>query len=172
VLGGDANAVVATEDQNAAVPEAGLQPGPDTTQADALVKEQAKTAAAEARLKAIQKAQAKAAQLAAKGGATTATAKTTTAAAQTNTVSADSGAGVSKAKLAQFYSIVDDARSMAKQVMRSSNSQNAALAKSYDANLKTLRDSMRGINSEREADRLIAQAKQTRAYVVFLSRQP
>jgi hypothetical protein len=61
---------------------------------------------------------------------------------------------------------------MAKQVMRSSNSQNAALAKSYDANLKTLRDSMRGINSEREADRLIAQAKQTRAYVVFLSRQP
>ena len=60
---------------------------------------------------------------------------------------------------------------MAKRVMRSSNTQNAALARSYDANLKTLRDSMRGINSDREADRLIAQAKQTRAYVQFLAKQ-
>jgi hypothetical protein len=30
---------------------------------------------------------------------------------------------------------------------------------------------MRGITSEREADRLIAQAKQTRAYVQFLAKQ-
>jgi hypothetical protein len=66
---------------------------------------------------------------------------------------------------------VDDARSMAKKVSRSRNSQNAALAKSYDANLKTLRDSMRGISSDREADRLIKQASQTRAYVQFLAKQ-
>ena len=42
------------------------------------------------------------------------------------------------------------------------------LARSYDANLKTLRDSMRGVNSDKEADRLIKQASQTRAYVQFL----
>jgi hypothetical protein len=60
---------------------------------------------------------------------------------------------------------------MAKQVMRSGNSQNAALARSYDANLKTLRDSIRGVSSDREADRLIKQAQQTRAYVQFLVKQ-
>ena len=82
-----------------------------------------------------------------------------------------SSGGVSSAKLSQFYSIVDDARGMAKRVMRSNNSQNAALARSYDANLKTLRDSIRGIQSDREADRLIKQASQTRAYVQFLYKQ-
>ena len=78
---------------------------------------------------------------------------------------------MSAAKLWQFYAIVDDARSMAKKVMRSNNSQNAALAKNYDANLKTLRDSIRGVSSDHEADRLIKQASQTRAYVQFLYRQ-
>ena len=164
------------ETENAGAAEAAQQPAADA-QAEALRKEQARTAAAEARLQAIQKAQAKAAQLQAKNGALATNpkkpgAKTATAAAETNTVSASSsGGGVSSAKLSQFYSIVDDARSMAKRVMRSNNTQNAALARSYDANLKTLRDSMRGINSEKEADRLIAQAKQTRAYVQFLVKQ-
>ena len=60
---------------------------------------------------------------------------------------------------------------MAKRVMRSSNSANAQLARSYDANLKTLRDSIRGVNSDREADRLIKQANQTKAYVEFLVKQ-
>jgi hypothetical protein len=171
----DANAV-AGGDQNAVATDAALQPAPDTAGADALRKEQLKAAAAEARLAAIQKAQAKAAQQARSGTQTAATqknGKSTTAAAETNTVSAttSSGGGVSSAKLSQFYSIVDDARGMAKRVIRSGNPQNAALARSYDANLKTLRDSMRGINSEREADRLIAQAKQTRAYVQFLAKQ-
>lgn len=55
--------------------------------------------------------------------------------------------------------------------MRSRNSENARLAKTYDANLRTLRDSIRGIQSDREADRLIKQANQTRAYVQFLDRQ-
>ena len=54
--------------------------------------------------------------------------------------------------------------------MKSGNSQNAALARNYDANLKTLRDSMRGIQSDRDADRLIKQANQTRAYVQFLGK--
>ena len=84
---------------------------------------------------------------------------------------AESAAGVSSAKLSQFYGIVDSARGMAKQVMRSSNSANAQLARSYDANLKTLRDSIRGVNSDREADRLIKQANQTEAYVEFLVKQ-
>ena len=83
----------------------------------------------------------------------------------------NSGAGVSAAKLSQFYGIVDSARGMAKRVMRSSNSANAQLARSYDANLKTLRDSIRGVNSDREADRLIKQANQTKAYVEFLVKQ-
>ena len=168
----DANAVAAG-DQNAVATDATQQAAPDTAGADALRKEQAKAAAAEARLAAIQKAQAKAAQQAkAQTAAGQKNGKTTTAVAETNTVSASSsGAGVPSAKLSQFYSIVDDARGMAKKVMRSGNPQNAALARSYDANLKTLRDSIRGINSEREADRLIAQAKQTRAYVQFLAKQ-
>ena len=56
--------------------------------------------------------------------------------------------------------------------MHSGNSQNAKLARTYDANLKTLRDSIRGVQSDREADRLIKQASQTRAYVNFLAKQP
>ena len=86
------------------------------------------------------------------------------------TASSNSG-GVSPGKLSQFYSIVDDARSQAKRVMRSGNSQNAALARNYDGNLKTLRDSIRGVNSDKEADRLIKQATLTRSYVEFLARQ-
>jgi hypothetical protein len=172
----DANAVASLA-ENAGGADASQQPSEGTAAADAIRREAARAAAAEARLAAIQKAQARAAQQAKSGAASAqkANGKSTVAAIQTNTVSSDSGSAgggaVSKAKLSQFYSIVDDARSMAKRVMRSGNSQNAALARSYDANLKTLRDSGRGIQSEREADRLIAQAKQTRAYVQFLVKQ-
>ena len=164
-----ANEAAAAAAAAAAVP---AQPGQTPEQLEALRKQAAKAAAAEARLAAIQKAQAKAAQ-AAKAGTSAAATRTATA-ATSNTVSSESSSssgGVSKAKLSQFYSIVDDARSQAKRVMRSGNAQNAALARSYDSNLATLRDSMRGINSDREADRLIAQAKQTRAYITFLVKQ-
>ncbi|MCL6728819.1 serine/threonine protein kinase [Sphingomonas hankyongi] len=169
----DVNAAV-NETGNAAVEEAAPtteQPTEDV----ALRKEQAKAAAAEARLEALQKAQMKAAQQAKTGAqsAVAAKSKAATATASTSTASEESGSsggGVSKAKLAQFYSIVDDARSQAKRVMKSGNSQNAALARNYDANLKTLRDSMRGIQSDRDADRLIKQANQTRAYVQFLGK--
>ena len=151
-----------------------VPPGSEQTNTSALQKEAARASAAEARLAAIQKAQAKAAA-AQKAGATaqitkTPTGKAATAATTTAASSSESG-GVSSAKLSQFYGIVDSARGMAKQVMRSNNSANVALARSYDANLKTLRDSMRGVNSDKEADRLIKQASQTRAYVQFLVKQ-
>ena len=169
----------APADANAAANGTETAVAPDTAQAasdqsnatEALRSEKAKAAAAEAQLAAMRKAAAKTAAAQAKTAAPTAAklGKTVAAAAETNTVSSDEG--VSRAKLSQFYSIVDDARSMAKKVMRSSNSQNAALARSYDANLKTLRDSIRGIQSDKEADRLIKQASQTRAYVQFLNKQ-
>ncbi|HET6536341.1 MAG TPA: protein kinase [Sphingomicrobium sp.] len=167
---GDGN--VANTADAGAQPEAG-QPDDQAAAIEALRAEKAKNAAAEAKLAAIKKAAAKSS--AAQAGTSTAASRTAdrhSGAAEASTNSAGSeGAGVSQAKLSQFYSVVDDARSMAKKVMRSKNSQNAALAKSYDANLKTLRDSIRGVSSDREADRLIKQANQTRAYVKFLVTQ-
>ena len=87
-------------------------------------------------------------------------------------------AGVSPAKIAQFNSIIDGARGMAKQVIRmgerSSNAtrkSNAALARNYDKYLANLKDSGRGVKTDKEADRLIKQANQTRAYIVFLQKQ-
>jgi hypothetical protein len=60
---------------------------------------------------------------------------------------------------------------MAKQVMHSGSGQNVQLAKNYDSYLKTLQDSMRGIQSEKEAQKLLKQANQTRQYIVFLQKQ-
>ena len=72
---------------------------------------------------------------------------------------------------------------MAKQVMRmgkksgsdSASAQtlrsNAQLAKTYDQSLAAVKAAARGVKSDREADKLIAQAKQTRAYVQFLLNQ-
>ena len=146
-------------------------PAEDSSAAEALRREAAKAAAAEARLKALERAQARAARQAA-GGATTAKADSRKpAAAEPSTTTSSASAGVSPAKLSQFYSIVDDARAQAKRVMRSGNSQNAALARNYDSNLATLRASIRGIDSDAEADRLIKQATQTRAYIQFLAKQ-
>jgi hypothetical protein len=157
--------------ENAAAPAAAEQ----TNTTSDVQKEAARAAAAEARLAAMQKAQAKAAATAAAKAAQpitkTPTKSATTAAGSTASTAESNGGGVSSAKLSQFYGIVDSARSMAKQVMRSNNGANAALARSYDANLKTLRDSMRGVSSDKEADRLIKQASQTRAYVQFLVKQ-
>jgi serine/threonine protein kinase len=110
-----------------------------------------------------------------------AVATTRTAARQAATVAAEvasSATTLSPSKIGQIDSIVADGRSMAKQVVRmgkgSSDSQlkaNAKLAKTYDDNLATIKASARGIGSDREADKLIAQAKQTRAYVQFLLNQ-
>ena len=159
---------------NATVPEAAPNAALPTNSGDELRAEKAKAAAAQAQLAAMKKAQAKTAAAQAVQppglqGAPKGKAKAG-AANEFPTQAADFG-GVSPAKLSQFYSIVDDARGMAKRVMRSSNSQNASLARSYDANLKTLRDLIRGVNSDKDADRLIKQANQTRAYVQYLYRQ-
>ena len=145
-------------------------PGAATEADEAVRREAARAAAAEARLAEVERRAARDARPLADGRPATAAPAATTARAETENASSDSG-GVSAAKLSQFYSVVDDARSMARRVISSGNRENAQLARNYDANLKTLRDSMRGVQSDREADRLIKQANQTRAYVQFLDRQ-
>ena len=78
---------------------------------------------------------------------------------------------VASSKVGQVYAIVGEGRRMASQVMRSGSPENVQLARGYDRYLATLKDSMRGVRSDREADRLIAQAKQTRAYLQYLVKQ-
>ncbi len=141
--------------------------------ADALRKEQAKAAAAEAQLAALRKAQARAATAQSSPGAPPASTRKTdrkAAAAEPAASPAAESGGVSPAKVAQFNATIDEARSMAKQAMRSSNRQNAQMAKNYDKYLKTLKASMGGIQSDSEADRLMKQANQTKAYIQFLLR--
>ena len=90
--------------------------------------------------------------------------------------------GVSPAKMRQFNAIVSEARGMAQQVIAmgsrgsgdagaKTRKDNAALAKNYDKYLATLKDSMRGAKNDRDADRLIKQASQTKAYISFLTKQ-
>jgi serine/threonine protein kinase len=168
---GSPNAATGNAMQGANPAEAS-QPSEDTAAGEALRSENAKAAAVEARLAALRKAAAKA-KAETKSGTVTATNGKTAgrAVTQEQATSSASDTGVSPANLRQFYSIVDDARSMAKKVMRRGNSQNAALARGYDDNLRMLRDSIRGIHSDKEAERLIKQASQTRAYVQFLYTQ-
>lgn len=116
----------------------------------------------------------------------TATTNARTAARQASSVAApitSSATTLSPSKISQIESIVADGRSMAKQVMRmgkksgsdSASAQtlrsNAQLAKTYDQSLAAVKAAARGVRSDREADKLIAQAKQTRAYVQFLLNQ-
>lgn len=169
-----ANAVL-DAGQNAVLPETNQQQVEQADTTEDVRREAARAAAAEARLEELRRAQARAARQAAPGAPPTAArtdrrATTTTATAPASTAGS-TGGGVSAGKMAQFNSIVADGRSMARRVMRSGNSQNAQLARNYDKYLATLKDSMRGIDSDREADRLIKQASQTRAYIQFLDKQ-
>jgi len=160
---------------NTIAPVADEQPAAPTDSDAQLRKESAKAAAAEAQLAQIKKAADKAARLqATQGVGATAPGKPgakPAAVATTAAGSSSSSGGVSPAKVAQLNAIVDEGRAMAKQVMRSGNSQNAQLARNYDSYLKTAKDSMRGVSSDKEADKLIKQASQTRAYVQFLVKQ-
>jgi predicted Ser/Thr protein kinase len=167
----DTNATFAVTD-NSTAPQAAPQASEEVNAAEALRSEKAKTAAAQAQLAALKKAQAKAALPAAPGAPPTTRKGRAAAAAAAEVASSDAQGGVSAAKMAQFNAAVSEARSMARQAMRSSNSQNAQLAKNYDKYLKTLDASMRGVQSDREADKLIHQANQTKAYITFLLRQP
>jgi lipoprotein-anchoring transpeptidase ErfK/SrfK len=124
----------------------------------------------------MRKANAKAA--AAGPAAAAAAAKKTAAKATADKAKADKAKTASAAskpvsamKLAQFNTSVDSARALAKVAMRSHNRENAALAKNYDKYLKTLKDSGRGVKTDKELDALIKQANQTRAYIQFLLKQ-
>jgi non-specific serine/threonine protein kinase len=117
--------------------------------------------------------------------ATTATRAATTTAAPT--VSADAEA--TSAQISQIQSIVSDGRGMAKDVIRMADRRpgsgatdaekqayqvrkaNADLARGYDKYLASIRDSARGVRTGRDAERLIKQASQTRAYLTFLVRR-
>ena len=106
------------------------------------------------------------------------TAVVTKPAAKAEAATTASSTSLSPAKLAQLNSIIDSARSMAKQVIRmgggganATRKTNAGLARNYDSYLKNLKDSGRGVKSDKEADRLIKQANQTKAYIVFLNKQ-
>jgi len=174
----------------AATTEAGTQEGAvadngalnetaaDTTQAaaaqsntaQALAAEKAKTAAMQAQLAAAKKAAAKAGAVPAMPGAPVAPKKGAKTAAATESAAA-SDAGASAGTVSQINSTIDDARSMAKQVMRNGSGQNVQLARNYDSYLRTLKDSVRGVQSEREAQKLLKQASQTRQYIVFLQKQ-
>ena len=115
---------------------------------------------------------------------------TPTRAATASTASPSSVEGeATSAQLGQLQSIISDGRGMAKDVMRMGDRKpgsgatdaekqayqqrrsNAALARNYDKYLASIRDSSRGVKSARDADRLIKQASQTRAYLTFLVRQ-
>ena len=169
-MAAEANAVSEAENaaDNAAAAEQATQ---DSDAAETLRIERAKAAAAEAKLAAMRKANAKAAATAA--GAPTAAARKTAAKTTADKAKTASAAPkpVSAMKLAQFNTTVDSARALAKVAMRSRNRENAALAKNYDKYLKTLKDSGRGVKTDKEADALIKQANQTRAYIQFLLKQ-
>jgi len=167
-----AETAAGNETTNTTAAEPTQQASEQTNTAQALEAEKAKTAAAQAQLQALKKAQAKAAAAQAAPGAPTTTASRKNGKSGTSEITATPDTGVSSATLSQFNSTIDDARSLAKQVMRNGSGQNVQLAKNYDQYLKTLKDSMRGIQSEREAQKLLKQANQTRAYVMFLQRQP
>jgi non-specific serine/threonine protein kinase len=80
-------------------------------------------------------------------------------------------AGGSSGKIRQLESIIADGRSMASQVIRKGTPANVQLARGYDRYLTNLKDSSRGIKSDREADAMITQAKRTRAYLQYLVKQ-
>ena len=153
-------------------PQPPSQASEQTNTAEALRSEKAKTAAAEAQIAALKKA-AKVASAPSIPGAPEAPTKKERKGSSSSQLASSGGStgGVSPSRQATFDSTVDEARSMAKQAMHSSNKQNAQLAKGYDQYLKTLKDSMRGVQSDKEADKLIKQANQTKAYIQFLLKQ-
>jgi non-specific serine/threonine protein kinase len=165
----NSSSVAANTTANSAAPVAAPQPSEQFNAAQAIAAEKAKTAAAQAQLAALKKEQAKTTQ--AKAPSALPTVSTRKGKSTSSEIIATPDAGVSPATLAQFNSTVDSARAMARDVMRSGQGQNVDTARNYDKYLKTLKDSMRGIQTEREAQRLLKQADQTRGYIASLQRQ-
>jgi serine/threonine protein kinase len=157
-----------TAANSAAPAPAPPQASAQSNAAQALTAEKAKTAVAQAQLAALKKAQSKTTStLSASASPTASSRKGKSASSE---IIATPDAGVSPATLAQFNSTVDSARALARDVMRSGQGQNVDTAKNYDKYLKTLKDSMRGIQTEREAQRLLKQADQTKGYIASLQR--
>jgi hypothetical protein len=141
---------------------------------DALAKSQAFSATITGAYTALAANKAKTEKLPQAPKPTTAVTATTTAApvATTTTASSSSSsAAPSASKQAQVNSIVSSGRALAKQVMASGNKENARLAKNYDKYLAEVANSARGARTDAEMDRLIKEATQTKAYLVFLQRQ-
>jgi non-specific serine/threonine protein kinase len=161
---GDAN-TAAPQNASGAAP----QPSEQANAVQELEAEKAKTAAAQAQLAAVKRAAAKNSTQMASAGPSASTKKfEKKAGAAAAQAAAELDAGVTPATMAQFNATIDDARAMAKQVMRSSTGQNVDTAKNYDRYLKTLKASMRGIQTEGDAQRLLKQAEQTRGYIASL----
>ena len=164
----DVNAA-ATTTPTETMPVATAQPTEQANSTQELAAEKVKTAAAQAQLAALKKAQkANATELASATPSLPSKKNGKTAIAE---ITSTPDAAVSSSTVSQFNAAISDARSMAKQVMRSGSGQNVQLAKNYNSYLKTLQDSMRGIQSEKEAQKLLKQANQTRQYIVFLQKQ-
>jgi serine/threonine protein kinase len=155
---------------NAPTPDAATQTSAQANTAQALAAEKAKTAAMQAQLAAAKKAASKASAAPAAPG-TLLAGKKGSGGASTPEIIATPEGSASAGTVSQINSTIDDARSMAKQVMRSQTGQNVQLAKNYDSYLRTLKDSVRGVQSEKEAQKLLKQASQTRQYIVFLQKQ-
>lgn len=88
-------------------------------------------------------------------------------------VAASSSKGLSPTKSSQLAVIVEDGRRLADSIIRGGGSNKATvqLAKTYKKYLGNLKNSMRRATSDKEADRLIAHAEQTRAYLTFLVKR-
>ncbi|MEO7787381.1 MAG: hypothetical protein ABIR77_06095, partial [Sphingomicrobium sp.] len=116
-------------------------------------------------------AEAKAARADAIAKTPRAVAATVAAPAVAAPVAAAASPGDVSAKVRQINGIADEGRAMASQVMRRGSPDNVKLAKGYDRYLANLKSSARGISTDRDADRMIGQAKQTRAYLQYLVKQ-
>jgi hypothetical protein len=89
---------------------------------------------------------------------------------------AGSGPPATDSQKRSLKSVVDSAQDISKQVIRlgdrdkdkdgaATRANNANTARGYESYLDTLSNSMRGTRTKDEADKLIAQANQTRAYL-------
>ena len=161
----DVNAAVASE--NAQQP-AQAQPSDQPTAQEALAKEKAKSAAAEAKLAALKKAQAKAA------APTDGEGRHSSEERQSR-----SGGDHRHSRRRQCRqrhcrgSIrpIDDARGLAKQVMRTGGSRDGSGAQLRQNISRRSRPRCAGSRARRKRRQLLKQAEQTRQYIAFLQKR-
>ena len=143
---------------------------------DALAKSQAFSAAITGAYTALAANKAKTEKLPQAPKATTAVTTTTTA-APVATTRQPQAAAPAAAPRRQPPSRLRSTRSSAavglwpNRLWHRGNKENARLAKNYDKYLAEVANSARGARTDAEMDRLIKEATQTKAYLVFLQRQ-